>query len=169
MSTHQVLKHYLSSRKCWLKPQWYTTPYLVGWLILKRLKNKQALTRTWSNWNSHPLLEGMQNGTTLANVLAMPFKAKYALWPVNSIPMCLSKTDENMYPQIDFSRNFTAAYFQGVITRKQPKCSPGVEYTNTWLKRTKHEYIPQYGYITHKIMLHERNQISQKYRLHDSI
>lgn len=83
--------------------------------------------------------------------------------------MCLSEANENMYPQIDFSRNFIAAYFQGDITRKQPKCSPGVEYTNTWLKRTKYEYIPPQGYITHKIMLRERNQTSQKYRLYDSI
>ena len=50
----------------------------VGQLTLKILK-MTSTDKGMDNWNAHPLLEGMQNGTTLEAVLVMPFKARNTL------------------------------------------------------------------------------------------
>ena len=54
----------------------------VGQLTLKILK-MTSTDKGMDNWNAHPLLEGMQNGTTLEAVLVMPFKAR------NTLPLLL--------------------------------------------------------------------------------
>ena len=125
--------------------------------------------------NFHSLLMRLLNGTTaLKNSLAVPQNIRHivTIWPSNSIPRYMPKTNENHVHAENYTYVFTAAYFITAKRWKQPKCPLTDEHINKiWYIHTMEYYsaVKKNEILIHvaiwmnleNIMLHKRSQ-SQK-------
>ena len=83
------------------------------------------VVRMWSNWNSHLLLVGKQNGTaTLEDTLAVSYKTKHTLNIRSSshAPWYLPKGVENLSPHKNLHTDVYSSFIPNCQTWKQPRC-----------------------------------------------